>query len=149
MRARLLIGASVALMAAVLGGCATDAGVPTYTTSLPAATAGADILPLSLIDQTGLVTGIAYAPPSGASSEVIASPDRPEALRVSWLSGECDDRVTLVLADIGGVYQLAIHSHPQFAAGIMCDAGGISRSLDIDFNRHLDPSELTLSIQFP
>jgi hypothetical protein len=46
-------------------------------------------------------------------------------------------------------YQLAIHSHPQITAGALCTAAGVPRIVDIAFNRHLEPSDLSLSIQFP
>jgi hypothetical protein len=145
------IGAALLPLAAALAACGSGGGVPEFSTTLPAATTGADAVPISLIDQVGIVTGIAVAPgrPPASPSTVEVSPDRPDALRVSWLTGECDDRVTMVLNDVGGAYQLTIHNHPQVTAGLLCTAAGIARSVDIGFNQRLDPGRLELNIQFP
>lgn len=141
--------AIVVIPLAALAGCGSGGGVPTYSTAYPPQEVGDKALPISLVDQTGLVTAIAAAPDASAAADVESVPDRANELRISWLGGECDDRVTMVLVNIGAVYQLAIHNHPQFAAGLTCTAAGVPRIVDISFNRHLAPDTLTLSVQYP
>ena len=151
MRRRLLIGPALALAVAMvsLAGCVSGAVATPLALSYPAATAGADPLPISLVDQTGLVTAIAAAPPGAAGHGVDVAPGLTNALRISWQGGPCDDRVTLVLNDIGPTYELAIHNHPPITAGMSCGDSTVSRVIDITFNRHLDPLELTLNVEYP
>ena len=150
MRGPLPIGAVAALAVALVSLAACGPGaVPTpFALNYPAATADADPLPISLVDQTGLVSAMVAAGVA-TSPGVEAVPGDANALRVSWQGGPCDDRVTLVLNDIGGRYELAIHNHPPITAGIVCDESKVSRVVDIAFNRHLDPAELTLNVQYP
>jgi len=151
MRRRLLIG-PVALFAVVLvslTGCGSGPVATPLTLSYPAATAGADPLQISLVDQTAMVTAIAAGPDASAIPGVQAVPGA-DTLRVAWEGGPCDDRATLVLNRIGGGrYELAIHNHPPITAGIDCGESTVSRVVDITFNRHLDPQELTLNVEYP
>src|SRR5262245_22323897 len=154
MGSRWLLGLATAVLSATLLGCRSDASAsgPEFTTAYPAATAGDLPLPMTLIDQTGLVAAIVPAPNAAGGSEpssVGTVPGTPNALRVQWLGGVCDDRVTLVFNAIGATDQLAIHNHLQITAGALCPAAGILRTLDIGFNRHLDPEQLTISLMFP
>ena len=151
MRRGLLIGPVAALAAALVSlvGCGPGPVATPLALSYPAATAGADPMPISLVDQTGLVTAIAAAPAEAADQGVAAAPGLMNALRIGWQGGPCDDRVTLVLNDIGPTYQLAIHNHPPITAGMSCGDSSVSRVVDITFNRHLDPQELTLNVQYP
>jgi len=159
MRRRLLVGARVggpfALLVALLfalaavAGCAGPGATP-FTLSYPAATAGADPVPISLVDQTGLVAAMTFATADLAGPGVEAVAGQPDALRVSWQGGPCDDRSTLVLNDIGGGrYELAIHNHPPITAGMTCDETTATRTVDIAFNRHLDSGQLTLNVTYP
>ncbi len=107
-------------------------------------------MPISLVDQAGLVSGIGLAADQSTSPGVEAIPGEPKTLRVSWVGGPCDDRVTLVLNAIGtGRYELAIHNHPPITAGFNCDASTVLRVVDISFDRHLDPEQLTLNVEYP
>jgi len=149
---RLLIGA-VALLGfgiASLAACGS-AGPSPFAVTYPAATAGVDPVPISLIDQTGLVSAIAVAPASsmGAGAGVEAAPGLTNGLRIGWQGGPCDDRTTLVLNDLGARYELAIHNHPPITAGMTCDDSIVTRVVDITFNRHLDPEQVTLNVQYP
>src|SRR5262245_47616062 len=149
---RQLIGALMALLIALasLAGCGSSPGPSPFTAIYPAATAGLDPLPISLVDQTGLVTGIAVASAEAASPGVEAVPGTATTLRATWQGGPCDDRATLVLNALGGdLYELAIHNHPPITAGISCDATTILRTVDIAFDRQLDPSQLTLNVTYP
>ena len=155
MRRRLLVGVRVVALfslifaLAALAGCAGPGATP-FTLSYPAATEGVDPVPISLVDQTGLVSAMTFATADLASPGVEAVPGQPDSLRVSWQGGPCDDRSTLVLNDIGGgSYELAIHNHPPITAGITCDEKTATRTVDIAFSRHLDPGQLTLNVTYP
>ena len=126
-------------------------GAPVATPSSvasPAAPAGADAVPISLIDQTGLVIGLAVAEEAAAEG-VSAVPGKPNVVRASWAGGVCDDRATLVLNKLGTGYELAIHNHPGFTGGSECDASAVTRAIDITFAQPIDPTALSLNIQFP
>jgi len=145
----LAVGATLAA-AVTLAGCGFGPPAATpFSVSYPAATAGANPIPLTLVDQTGLVTSIVAVPGEAASTGVEVAPGVGSALRVGWQGGPCDDRVTLVLNDIGSSYELAIHNHPPITAGLTCDDSIVTRAVDITFNRHLDPSQLTLNVTYP
>jgi hypothetical protein len=133
-----------------LAGCGFGSPAATpFSVSYPAATAGANPIPLTLVDQTGLVTSVVAVAGGAASTGVEVAPAVGSALRVGWQGGPCDDRVTLVLNDIGSSYELAIHNHPPITAGLTCDDSIVTRAVDITFNRHLDPSQLTLNVTYP
>jgi len=146
---RLVLFGTVALIACLAtAGCGGGPVATPFIIEYPAATAGADAVPISLIDQTGLVTGMSQG--SGAAAEgVSAVAGEPNVLRVAWPGGACDDRATLVLNKLGAGYELAIHNHPRFTAGIECDASAVTRAVDITFMQPLDPAALTLNIVFP
>jgi len=147
-RVALAVAALVAGLALVA--CGSGVAVPTpLAAEYPAAASGEKALPISLIDQTGLVTSLAVAPDAPAGQGVEAVPGSETALRVHWDGVPCDDRVTMVLVDIGATYQLTIHDHPQFAAGLTGPDAVAHRIVDIAFTRHVDPTDLSLSIQFP
>jgi hypothetical protein len=144
---RVLLGAVALLACLSVAGCSGEALPSPFAIEYPAATAGGDPLPVSLIDQTGLVTAMAVAaeaPPEGVSTV----PGQPNVIRVGWPGGICDDRATLVLNPIGARYQLTIHNHPRFTAGIECGDGVVTRGVDITFSQPL-PGALTLNIVFP
>lgn len=152
MARRLPLGATAVLALAMLAGCSSAGGVPTYTTAYPPRAAGDKPLPISLIDQTGLVTGIFAAPDAAASGDpgsLEALPGPGNRLRVNWLGEMCDDRVTMVLNSLGEDFQVVIHNHPRFAAGALCEAGGVPLTVDIAFSQPVDPGRLSISIQFP
>lgn len=152
MRGLALTAAFLALATALLAGCSQGVGVPTYMTLYPPREIGGGTLPISLVDQTGLVTGIFAAPDVAASSDpgsVEALPGPGNRLRVTWLGELCDDRVTMVLNSLGEGFQVVIHNHPQFAAGALCEAGGTPLTVDIAFAQPIDPTRLSVSIQFP
>jgi hypothetical protein len=147
-RVALLVPGLVACLA--LAGCGSGGAVPTpLTAEYPAAASGEKALPISLIDQTGLVTALAVAPDAPEGQGVESVPGSETSLRVRWDGDPCDDHVTMVLVDIGATYQLTIHDHPQFAAGLTCPNVVAHRSVDIGFSSHLDATDLSLSIQFP
>ena len=150
MRHRFLIVAVLAVALTSLAACGSGPVPTPFTLSYPAATAGSDPVPISLVDQTGLVTSLTLASAVSASSDVEGVPGNANALRVSWQGGPCDDRETLVLNVIGaGSYELAIHNHPPITAGLDCDAPTVARVIEISFKQQLAPEQLTLNITYP
>jgi hypothetical protein len=146
---RVSLLAAVALVACVaFAGCGGGPVATPFSVAYPAATTGADAVPISLIDQTGLVTGMAVAEEAAAEG-VSAVPGKANVLRASWAGGVCDDRATLVLNKLGTGYELAIHNHPRFTAGIECDASAVLRAVDITFAQPINPAALSLNIEFP
>ena len=146
---RVSLLAAVALFACVAAAACGGGPIATpFAIIYPAATADGDAVPISLIDQTGLVTGMTQAA-TAAAEGVSAVPGEPNVLRASWPGGACDDRATLVLNKLGAGYELAIHNHPRFTAGIECDASAVTRAVDITFSQPLDPAALSLNIVFP
>jgi hypothetical protein len=150
MRHRLLIVAVLAVALNSLVACGSGPIPTPFTLSYPAATAGGDPVPISLVDQTGLITSLTLAPDVSAGSGVEAVPGKSNTLLVSWQGGPCDDRATLVLNDIGGGrYELAIHNHPPITAGLDCDAPTVARVIEISFKQQLAPEQLSLNITYP
>jgi hypothetical protein len=145
---RVVPGALALLACLAVAGCAGEAVPSPFAVEYPAATAGGEHVPVSLIDQTGIVTAMSVAPEAAAEG-VRGVPGQPNVLRVSWPGGLCDDRATLVMNRIGARYELAIHNHPRFTAGIECDDSAVTRAVDIALRQPLDPAALTLNIQFP
>ena len=146
---RVSLPAALALVACVVSaGCGGGPIATPFSIAYPAATAGDSPVPITLIDQTGLVTGLAVAGEAAAEG-VSPVPGRPNVLRASWAGGACDDRATLVLNKLGAGYELAIHNHPRFTAGIECDASAVTRAVDIAFTQPIDPAALTLNVEFP
>jgi hypothetical protein len=145
---RVVPGAVALLVCVTAAGCVGSPVPSPFAVEYPAATAGGDPVPLSLIDQTGLVSAMTEASEVAAEG-VSALPGQPNVLRVSWPGGVCDDRATLVLNTIGAGYQLAIHNHPRFTAGVECDDSVVTRAVDITFRQPLDPAALALDIVFP
>lgn len=137
----------VASLAALVG-CGTGGGPATFTTSYAPTGSATDPLAVSLIDQAGVVTGIDTALDAAPTSDVAAVPGKPMTLRVTWVAGECTDRVAMVLNSVGAGYELTIHNHEGItAAG--CTAADISRGLNVAFNKPVLPDQLALTIQFP
>ena len=137
--------AVVALAACGSGGGSSGPG--TFTTTYPP-TASGDPVAVSLIDQAGVITGIDMAIGAAPVSGVEAVPGQPMTLRVSWVAGECTDRVTMVLNSVGAGYEITIHNHEGItAAG--CTPADISRALNVAFNKPVVPDQLAVTIQFP
>jgi hypothetical protein len=145
--ARAIVPALLALL--LLAGCGTGGAVATpFTVSYPPASSAEDSVPISLIDQVGIVAGVAAAPDAKPVDDVEAVPGSPMTLRIRWVAGECVDRVELVLNSVGATYELAIHDHEGFSA-LMCTDATTPRVVDITFNKPLEPSDLALRTAYP
>jgi hypothetical protein len=136
-----------------LAGCGSpggSAGPDTFTASFEPIESGLAPVSVSFIDQAGVVTGIEIALPdaAAATSDVSVVPDQPMTLRVSWLAGECTDRVSIVLNSVGAGYELAIHDHEGITA-FSCTAAKIPHALRVAFNKVVEPAQLSLNVQYP
>jgi hypothetical protein len=139
--------------ASVLAACGSpggSAGPGTFTASFEPIESGLNPVSVSLIDQAGVVTGIDLAPTDGtaSASDVSGIPGKPMRLRISWLAGECTDRVSMVLNSVGGGYELAIHNHEGITA-FSCTAAKTVHALSVAFNRVVEPAQLSLTVQYP
>ena len=140
----------LALVASVAG-CSRN-GPSTFTAEFPAQPdLGVDAVPISLIDQTGLVTTVRTAPPGDVRDgpRVEAEPNIANGLRVSWLGEGCDNRLSLVFGPSARGYELAIHVDPNAAGGFGCVDVTIARGLSITLSEPVDPASVTVSRPFP
>jgi hypothetical protein len=146
------VGILVALLVAACGPSGTR-----FTTVFPArdgdqdGTVDLQALPVTLIDQTGTVTGIQateydFEEWDGDLARGLAKPflDRPEAIQVAWMGGACEDSVRLVLTSDGtGGVTLAIRADNGFGIlGGGCPAIGIGRTIVIGFVSRVDASSV-------
>lgn len=106
-------------------------------------------LPVELRDLTGTVVAIAtdeHLPEldfGGPDSRAVGVPDRPNALRVTWLGGMCTKVVRMQLSGTTGQSVLTIQDDwdPPIFGGV-CPAGGVPRVVIIGFDRPMDASEV-------
>lgn len=138
------------VLAAALLACRGGTGPPTFETTFPARPGGTQVnaLPVSLVDQTGLVTGIVWATGGGGEGTVSGLPGTPNAMRVKWTSGACDDRATLVFIPVGGGYSIAVHNRQSMAV-ITCEAAAVPRALDISLTNGIDLGSVTVTVEYP
>jgi hypothetical protein len=146
-RTLLLVGAVVA----VLVGCSRGAH-PNLTTEFPAQPElHVDAMAVTLIDQTGLVTGIRTATPADVRDGPVVEtePAIENGLRISWPGNGCDRRLTLVFGEGAGGYDLAIHIDPTPAGGLGCVQVTLERGISITLSGPIDPASVTVSTPFP
>ena len=114
----------------LVAACAAPIG-RVFQTSLP--TPDQDPLPITLTDETGLVTGLGAAnyDPQATLAMVADDPTTPNALIVSWLGGGCDKDAAIIFrrSPSGSGYDLQVASTPKLGLG--CVAVGIGRGLRI------------------
>ena len=104
-------------------------------------------LPVILYDFTGLVTAVDVVEPPvydefhfGRIAQVDGD---PSAIRVDWLAGACESRVTVLVFEAGDRYGLRVQSNGKLG-NIGCPAIGIYRSLMIRFTQPMAPNQFTL-----
>jgi hypothetical protein len=136
------------LFVAALAACGSGGGPATFTTAYAPTGSATDPLAVSLVDQAGVVTGIDTALDAASAPDVETVQGSPMTLRVSWLAGECTDRVTMVLNSVGAGYELTIHNHEGITA-FTCTAAGIPRALNVAFSKGVTPDQLSLNVQYP
>ena len=124
--------AAVALMllAAVLGVACQPQG-RTFQTTLP--TEGRDPLPVTLTDETGLVTGVAPAEVDLVWNDNVpaihALRNEPNAAVLSWLGGACDQDATVLFHVVHGDSLLNVAIHEKFGLG--CSGAAVARAIRI------------------
>jgi hypothetical protein len=152
---RLLVSVAVIVIAAVVG-CEPSIG-PTFRTSFPARDGSAqgtvDLAELQVVlhDFTGLVSAIAVVEPSiGEGYHLgrrIQVEGDPSAVRIDWLAGACESRVTILFLRDGDGYGVSMQSHPTFPGMLGCVALGVSRSLIVRFKQPVAASDI--ATRFP
>lgn len=90
-----------------------------------------DPLPVSLTDQTGVVTGISQATDFTFSFEPVvrADPSEPRALVLIWAGGACDVAATVTVVKQEGSYVIGLASHEKTGGG--CPSVGVPRGIRI------------------
>jgi hypothetical protein len=147
---RRLVPVLATALAILLAGCTSTGGPTTWTATFPAdATAEADPIPISLIDQTGLVTGMALAPAGTGESHVTLDPTDPLALRMDWAGSNCDGRISAVMSASGDGYTVTIHVNPSVAGGFGCTAVPVLRAIAIHVRKPIDPGTFTIVQVYP
>src|SRR5690349_21536205 len=88
-------------------------------------------LPVTLTDQTGLVTAVAQEPDAQVANEpsLAAVAGDPNAAVLTWLGGACDSDATVLFHHLNGGYVMNVAIHEKIGLG--CTAVGIPRSLRI------------------
>lgn len=108
-------------------------------------------LPVILYDLTHLVTAVAVVEPpvyEGYRFGRVAQVDGdPTAIRIDWLAGACESRVTVLFFAAGDRYGLDIQAHGKLGT-LGCPAVGIARSLIVRFKQPMAPAEITLKAPF-
>jgi hypothetical protein len=105
-------------------------------------------LPVTLTDETTLVTGIAQAAvdPSTTGNEpaVEADPGDPNGLVLTWLGGECDQDAALRFQVLNGGYVLNLATHGKLGLG-GCPATGVPRAVRIMASRPIPFDSITVA----
>jgi hypothetical protein len=131
-----------AALALAIAGCALFEPEPDGTFSVViAARDHVDPLAVDVIDRTGTVTAVIVA--EGPFREgVVAGPDDPATLIVTWMGGMCDVRTTLTLEPT--LDAMRISEATEARAGV-CRMAGIRRSIAIRFEPPLAPEFVELA----
>ena len=137
--ARIVTMALAALTAALVAGCSLLPPPAGIQGTIP----GDDWpdLPVTVVDRAGIVGSIApgsggIEPDVSLTGAVSAIPGRDDAVMLTWLGGECDDRSVITIDPVGTRYRVSIES-PSTALG--CSAVGIIRRLVLTLNRPAAP----------
>ena len=139
-----------AFVSLVLGGCTGSFGQPAFAATFPPSSDGVvDAMSISLVDQTGLVTGITPAVAAGAGTRAIAEPGDAGAIRIEWLGNDCDGRTTMVLIVSGDGYLATIHVDPTPAGGFGCHAIDLPRAVTVRLREPIAPDRVTVTHQYP
>jgi hypothetical protein len=141
------------ILATVVVGCTAplsvgprDAAPVTFRTTLPATTGDPPIpaLSVALIDRMASVTSFEASPPVDSPNPVDVVPGRANAIRVTWLGGECDAGTTLTMRRIEILVEIHIHSDPTLVGMFGCSAVGIRRQVVIGLNTFIPSAQFKL-----
>lgn len=127
---------------ALLASCQTPAGT-LYMTTLSQPD-GSNQLPVTLGDETGLVTGIEPAmgtlPPSN-EAHLEAVPNEPRSFIVSWFGGACDNDVAVAFQRHEANFILHVRMHKK--VGLGCTGNALLRALRIGLSEPVPVSLVT------
>jgi hypothetical protein len=142
--------ARATLLAILIGACAGGVGTPAFAATFPPSSDGlVDAMPVSFIDQTGLVASISVATSTTDGPKVSAESGDANALRIEWLGTACDGQISLVLNPAGADYEVAIHIDPTPAGGFGCQDIELPRGLTVHLRQPVAPERVTINEVFP
>jgi hypothetical protein len=137
----------------VVTGCTTslsirplDAAPVTFRTAMPA-TSGDPPTPalgVVLIDLTASVTSFDPSVPVDGANPIDVVPGPANAIRVTWIGGECDAGTTLTMRRIEILVEITVHSDPTLGGMFGCSAVGIRRQVVIGLNTFIPSSQFEL-----
>jgi hypothetical protein len=150
MRRLLVVIGAIVVMAVV--GCEPSIG-PTFRTSFPArdgsaeGTLGLAELQVVLHDYTNLVAAVSVVEPAIGRNDSLGQVEQvandSSAIRIDWLAGVCESRVTILFVDTGDRYGISMKSHPTLPGMLGCPALGVSRSLVVRFKQPVASSSIS------
>jgi hypothetical protein len=128
---------ALAALALVIVACAPGPRTIAFTIPGPG-----DSLPVSLVDRTGLVTGLQPAPEQQELREgVEPHPVLPEVLVVSWAGHTCDGRVQMILERDGAAFRLLARTDRADDCAVI---GAIAfRAIAVSFTTPISPEAVT------
>jgi hypothetical protein len=131
------------LVAVLVAGC-QPAG-RAFQTSLP--TSERDPLPVTLTDESGLVTGIGPAEVDPVWNDFVpavhASPNDPNAWILSWLGGYCDQDTAVWFGVLQGGYVASVAVHKKFGLFGGCPAAAVPRAIRIATSKPIPVESIT------
>ena len=146
----------MAFVVFTVAACARGNGPHAIEATFPPSSDGlVDAMVVSLVDQTGLVTGTTVAAAGGATVDgeprIVAEPGDANALRIEWLGNDCDGRTSIVLVASGDghTYVATIHVDPTPAGGFGCGQIDVPRALTVRLREPIAPERVTISQQYP
>jgi endonuclease/exonuclease/phosphatase (EEP) superfamily protein YafD len=102
-------------------------------------------LPVSVVDESGVLAGARPALRHGAPGGAQGVPGQPELVRVTWLGGLCDVHAAIKVEGSVDHLRLAIESHQT---GNACPAVGVFRTIELRFLEAIDPTVIDV-VQAP
>ncbi|MCI0583145.1 MAG: hypothetical protein L0227_09695 [Chloroflexi bacterium] len=134
-------------VAVVLGlaACASEEAETTFEVVLGEVGDLVAPLPVTLIDRTGLVTGVLSEVPIGfdrGDDGVANIPDHPDLLVVSWTGGMCDIEVAMLFERTAG-HQIAEHTEAGQGG---CFLAAIGRSVVIQLRSPVGAETVTFTV---
>ena len=120
---------------------ALPSGATIFHLELPREDPDGEMLPVDVVDLTGLVEGIAVGRPveTGDGHDASAVADRPDQLLVSWVGGACDARTTLTLTGTAG--RLVVRESTSWTRDL-CSLIGYGRAVVIDLIEPVDAAHV-------
>ena len=129
----------------VFAGCQPTPTGRTFQVTLR--TAPHDPLPVALIDQTGLVTGIVQPvdPPSSVEPALRADPTDENAATLTWTGGVCDADITVTFLVLDGGYVMNLTARERPGSG--CPLAGVPRAIRISTSEPIPIGSVTVAVR--